>query len=68
MTIRESEERLSFLTEEGERKLVGIRQAMQHGDRVLAVKLAAERYQLLKEMEDIKKTSADKEKRTRKVA
>jgi len=68
VTIRESEERLSFLTEEGERKLAGIRKAIQHGDRVLAVKLAAERYQLLKEMEDIKNTFVYKKEQTRKMA
>jgi hypothetical protein len=67
MTIRESEARLSILTEEEKRKLAGIRKAIQQGNRTLAVQLATERYQLLKQMEYIQNVASNKEKRTRKT-
>ncbi len=60
MIVREREEELVLLIEEGERMLVAIRKAVHEGDRPLAVQLAAQRYQLLKQVEEMRSTSSVK--------
>jgi hypothetical protein len=60
MIVREREEELFLLMEEGEKKLAAIRKAIQQGDRPLAVQLAAQRYELLKRVEELRNTSSVK--------
>jgi hypothetical protein len=48
------DKKLANLTKEADTKLAEIRGAMQAGDRQLAVQLAAERYQLLQEIQVLK--------------